>query len=83
MLVIAVLSRSSSGTFQQQRLLSAAVLGDGSVVTWGTMDKGGDRSAVPRRQRTVQNIQAAVAALAASLGDGSVATWGASFSGGG
>ena len=71
------------GTFQQRRLLSAAVPGDGSVVTWGAMDKGGDSSAVQRRQRIVQNVQASVAALAASLGDGSVAAWGASFSGGG
>ena len=40
---------------------------DGSVVTWGSPDSGGDSSAVP---------------FAAVLEDGSVVTWGSPDSGG-
>ena len=54
----------------------AAILGDGSVVTWGDADFGGDSSAVQDQLRDVQQIQASAAAFAAILGDGSVVTWG-------
>ena len=54
----------------------AAILGDGSVVTWGDADSGGDSSAVQDQLRDVQQIQASHTAFAAILGDGSVVTWG-------
>ena len=60
----------------------AAVLGDGSVVTWGDSWYGGDSSAVQGQLRNVQHIQASASAFAALLGDGSVVTWGRSDYGG-
>ena len=54
----------------------AAILGDGSVITWGRADVGGDSSAVRHQLRDVQQIQASDHAFAAILGDGSVVTWG-------
>ena len=54
----------------------AAILGDGSLVTWGHPDKGGDSSAVQDQLKNVQQIQAGEQAFAAILGDGSVVTWG-------
>ena len=54
----------------------AAVLGDGSVVTWGDADRGGDSSAVQERLKNVQQIQASDYAFAAILHDGSVVSWG-------
>ena len=53
---------------------SAAILDDGSVVTWGKF--GADRSAVQTRLKNVQQIQASDGAFAAILDDGSVVTWG-------
>ena len=52
----------------------AAILGDGSVVTWGA-GFDGDNSATQVRPKNVQQIQAR-SAFAAILGDGSVLTWG-------
>ena len=43
--------QASSGTF-------AAVLGDGSVVTWGDAEHGGDSSAVQDQLKNFQQIQA-------------------------
>ncbi|CAE7938092.1 gyaR, partial [Symbiodinium sp. KB8] len=54
----------------------AAILGDGSVVTWGPADYGGDSSAVQDHLRGVQQIQASTRAFAAIRSDGSVVTWG-------
>ncbi|OLQ04101.1 putative E3 ubiquitin-protein ligase HERC1 [Symbiodinium microadriaticum] len=54
----------------------AAILGDGSVVTWGDPFFGGDSSAVQDQLMTVRQIQASSGAFAAILGDGSVLTWG-------
>ena len=54
----------------------AALLGDGSVVTWGRPDEGGDSSAVQEQLKDVQQIQASAGAFAAILFDGSVVTWG-------
>ena len=54
----------------------AAILGDGSVVTWGDADDGGDSSAVQHQLKGVQHIQASASAFAAILGDGSVVAWG-------
>ena len=51
-----------------------AILGDGSVVTWGHIDNGGDNITVQHRLRNVQQIQASHKAFAAILGDGSVVT---------
>ena len=50
----------------------AAILGDGSVVTWGRTDS----SAVQAQLKNVQQIQASRGAFAAILGDGTVVTWG-------
>ena len=60
----------------------AAILGDGSVVTWGIADSGGDSSAVQDQLKNVQQIQAASRAFAAILGDGSVVAWGRADIGG-
>ena len=60
----------------------AAILGDGSVVTWGDADQGGDSTAVQGGLTHVWQIQAIVGAFAAILGDGSVVTWGDVCAGG-
>eukprot|EP00434_Breviolum_minutum_P031260 symbB.v1.2.027641.t1/scaffold2850.1/size68925/3 len=54
----------------------AAILEDGSVITWGDANSGGDSSAVEDQLRGVQQIQATSQAFAAILADGSVVTWG-------
>ena len=54
----------------------AAVLGDGSFMTWGDPGEGADSSAVQNQLKNVQQIQASQLAFAAILGDGSVVTWG-------
>ena len=53
----------------------AAILGDGSVVTWGNAGYGGDSSAVQDQLKTVLGIQASSGAFAAILDDRSVVTW--------
>ena len=60
----------------------AAILVDGSVVTWGDADCGGDGTAVRDQLKNVQQIQATKHAFAAIRGDGSVVTWGAADCGG-
>jgi alpha-tubulin suppressor-like RCC1 family protein len=60
----------------------AAILDNGSVVTWGSQDFGGDSSAVQEQLKIVQQIQASSEAFAAILDDGSVVSWGARCSGG-
>jgi hypothetical protein len=72
---VQVFSSRRSGAF-------AAILGDGSVVSWGSAGRGGNSSAVHGQLRNVQHIQASGSACAAVLGDGSVVTWGRSDSGG-
>ena len=55
----------------------AAILEDGSVVTWGDEDAGGDISAFQDRLKGAQKIQANDFAFAAILEKkGSVVTWG-------
>ena len=49
----------------------AAILGDGSVVTWGTSSAGGDSSTVQHQLRNVKQIQSTDHAFAALLGYGS------------
>ena len=47
----------------------AAILGDGSVVTWGNACNGDDSSAVQDQLKNVQQIQGSWGAFAAILGD--------------
>eukprot|EP00434_Breviolum_minutum_P028949 symbB.v1.2.025607.t1/scaffold2446.1/size186988/6 len=67
--------QATSGAF-------AAILEDGSVVTWGAAGIGGDSSAVRDQLRDVQQIQANNVAFAAILADGSIVTWGDESRGG-
>ncbi|OLQ11826.1 hypothetical protein AK812_SmicGene4292 [Symbiodinium microadriaticum] len=67
---------------QASCLSFAAILGDGSVVTWGRAEHGGNSSAVQDQLKNVQQIQASHFAFAAVLADGSVVTWGSAASGG-
>eukprot|EP00435_Cladocopium_sp_Y103_P024102 s632_g5.t2 len=60
----------------------AAILEDGSVVTWGDPMCGGDSSAVSAQLRNAQQVQATCSAFAAILADGSVVTWGDHLEGG-
>ena len=60
----------------------AAILEDGSVLTWGNPDGGSDSSFVRDQLRGVQQIQTAGGAFAAILEDGSVVTWGNPHDGG-
>ena len=54
----------------------AAILADGSVVTWGN-PRGGDSSAVQDQMKSVQQVKGTRhGAFAAILADGSVVTWG-------
>ena len=54
----------------------AALMGDGSVVTWGHPDCRGDSGRVQERLKNVQHIQTTRTAFAAVLDNGSVVTWG-------
>ena len=55
----------------------AAVKGDGSVVTWGHKDYGGDSDSVQQQLKSgVQHIYATNSAFAALKADGSVVAWG-------
>ena len=75
---------SSRGVRQIQATAHAfaAILEDGSVVTWGHAAGGGDSSAVRDQLKAVQEIQGTETAFAAILADGSVVTWGAAGCGG-
>ena len=57
-------------------LCFAAILGNESVVTWGSAHHGGDSSSVQNKLEAVQQIQTTGYAFAAILGDGYVVTWG-------
>eukprot|EP00435_Cladocopium_sp_Y103_P025735 s1995_g6.t1 len=61
---------------------SAAILADGSVVTWGDPQSGGDSSEVHDLLKDVQQVQASGWAFAAMLAGGSVVTWGSPDDGG-
>ena len=54
----------------------AAIMGDGCVVTWGNLSRGGDSSLVREQLIYVEHVRAARWAFAAILEDGSVVTWG-------
>ena len=60
----------------------AAILDDGSVVTWGNADFGADSSAVQPQLKNVQQIQTSGYAFAAIRVDESVVTWGNAVCGG-
>ena len=75
----------SSGVQEQLRMSSscqatkeafAAILANGSVVTWGHPGCGGDSSEVQEQLRNVKQVQATRSAFAAILANGSVVTWG-------
>ena len=67
---------------QASELALAAILGDGSVVTWGAAFCGGVSSSVQEQLKNVEKIQASGYAFAAIRGDGSVVTWGMAVRGG-
>eukprot|EP00435_Cladocopium_sp_Y103_P062303 s191_g23.t3 len=54
----------------------AAIMGDGSVVTWGNQEHGGRSEDVQSQLRNVQQLKATNGAFAAILADKSVVTWG-------
>eukprot|EP00439_Symbiodinium_sp_Y106_P050885 s2587_g6.t1 len=60
----------------------AAVRGDGTVVTWGDPEAGGDSLPVQAKLRQVQHVTGSFQAFAAMLVDGQVVTWGSAESGG-
>ena len=54
----------------------AALLSDGSVISWGKLGFRGDSSLVQQPLMDVQQIEASQGAFAAILEDGSVVSWG-------
>ena len=58
------------------------MLADGSGITWGDPEYGGDCSPVRGQLRNVRKLHATEWAFAAILADGSVVTWGDRFCGG-
>ena len=60
----------SRATLQACREAFATILGDGSVVTWGTPECGCNSRAVQDQLKNVQQIQASGTAFAAIDGDG-------------
>ena len=60
----------------------AAILHNGSVVTWGDPDRGSDSRQVREKLVRVQQIQSTSSAFAAILHDGSLVTWGYPVGGG-
>ncbi|CAE7229205.1 unnamed protein product, partial [Symbiodinium sp. CCMP2592] len=66
----------------RQSMAFALMRSDGSVVTWGPGDRGGDSSAVQDRLRDVEQIVATGVSFAAIRSDRRVVTWGAPTMGG-
>jgi hypothetical protein len=61
----------------------AALMQDGSVVTWGRPEYGGDNSTVQSAlKQGVDTIYSTSGAFAAKMRDGSVVTWGSPARGG-
>ena len=60
----------------------AAILSDGSVVSWGQFRSGGDSTAVQMQLQDARELHATRTAFAALLGNGSVVTWGHADGGG-
>ena len=61
---------------QASRSAFAAIISDGSIVSWGHPLYGGDSRDVQDQLTDVQQIQAFDGAFAATRCDGSVVTWG-------
>ena len=59
-----------------------AILGDGSIVTWGDPSRRGTSSSAQHQLKNICQIQAANSAFAAIRGDGFVVTWGNASCGG-
>ena len=76
------ISSGVSSRLQATGTAFAAILEDGSVVTWGRADYGGDSSAVGDQLRGLQQIKATRGAFAAIQEDRSVVTWGSAKKGG-
>ena len=76
------MSSKVSSRFKQLQFAFAAILADGSVVTWGNPYEGGDSAKVQDELKGVQQVQANASAFAAILADGSVVTWGNPYEGG-
>ncbi|OLP99508.1 Thioredoxin reductase [Symbiodinium microadriaticum] len=75
MQIVAVLRQPE--IISTRRSTSMALLtGDGSVLTWGDPERGGDCSAVQDQLVHVESLHAAPGSFAAILADGSVVTWG-------
>ena len=55
---------------------AAAIRKDGTVVTWGVPEYGGDSSAVKDQLGDVECLQATNSSFCALKADGSVVTWG-------
>ena len=72
------------GTVRMQASYNAfaAILGDGSVVAWGSADYGGDSNSVRHQLKNVQQMHASESAFGAILRDRSVVTWGSAEGGG-
>ena len=67
--------QSQLGNVQQLEATAvafAAILAEGSVVTWGGPVFGGDSSKVQHQLRNVQQVRSTQGAFAATLADGSV-----------
>ena len=60
----------------------AAILADGTVVTWGGSTCGGNSSRVQHQLTNVQEVHGGREAFAAIRADGSVVTWGDANKGG-
>ena len=61
----------------------AAVLGDGTVITWGSRGDGGSSSAVQSKLKNIRSICSTEYAFAATTNSGTVITWGDHGSGDG
>ena len=69
-------------TFKPLLVLLQPFFADGSIVTRGDADDGGDSSAVQDLLRNAQHIQRSRSAFAIILDDGSVVSWGNARDGG-
>ncbi|CAE8732459.1 unnamed protein product [Polarella glacialis] len=74
---------SSAADRHSQSMVFAAIKANGSVVTWGSSDHGGNSTAVAALlTEGVVQVCGNAGAFAAVMADGSVVTWGHTVSGG-
>ena len=73
---------SKCSKFEPPQSAFAAILADGSVVTWGKSKSGGDSSTVQDQLKDVRQIQGTASSFAAILANGSVVSWGNKHHGG-